>query len=185
MSELRKWSELRRWSESRRWSGVAAMAAAMAMLVMLGACSSRGGGVTAAKTVEAPDTRIADEAAIRAIDAAWAKDVATNDAEKSSAYYTDNATVMVPGQMASEGKDRITKQLMGMMSLPGFALTFEPETVVVARSGDMAYELGSYSMTLNDKNGTPQTSKAKYVVVWSKAADGTWKSVIDAPKTTR
>jgi uncharacterized protein (TIGR02246 family) len=171
----------------QKWGFVAA--AVCGAIVMAG-CNSADSQPAAAASATAtgasmPDTRIADEAAIRATDAAWVKDVATNDAEKASAYYTDNATVMVPGQPASEGKDRITRQLMGMMSLPGFALTFEPETVIVARSGDMAYEIGSYAMTLNDKTGKPQTTKAKYVVVWSKAADGTWKSVIDAPTTTQ
>jgi len=34
-------------------------------------------------------------------------------------------------------------------------------------------------MTTSDKKGKPQTAKAKYVVVWGKQADGTWKALAD------
>jgi ketosteroid isomerase-like protein len=64
-------------------------------------------------------------------------------------------------------------------------LEFTPDTVMVARSGDIAYETGDYSMTMDDKSGKPQTSKAKYVVVWVKQPDGTWKAMLDAPTTTQ
>jgi ketosteroid isomerase-like protein len=56
--------------------------------------------------------------------------------------------------------------------------------VTVARSGDLAYEVGDYEMTINDKKGKPQTVKAKYVVVWGKQSDGKWKALVDAPTTT-
>ena len=79
------------------------------------------------------------------------------------------------------GKDAITKSLTGLVATPGFALTFVPSKVTVARAGDYAYEEGDFSMTMNDKKGKPQTEKGKYVVVWQKQADGKWKALIDAP----
>jgi ketosteroid isomerase-like protein len=48
----------------------------------------------------------------------------------------------------------------------------------------MAYELGDYSLTVSDAKGKAQTMKAKYVVVWGKQADGSWKALVDAPTTT-
>jgi ketosteroid isomerase-like protein len=56
--------------------------------------------------------------------------------------------------------------------------------VEVAKAGDLAYEIGHYELTMSDKKGKAQTSKAAYVVVWGKQADGSWKALVDAPTTT-
>jgi uncharacterized protein (TIGR02246 family) len=139
----------------------------------------------AQSSADAPDPRIAGEAEIRALDAELLKAFAASDAEKAASFYDESATVMVPGQAAAEGKDHIAREFTGLMAMPGFTFSFTPDTVMVARSGEMAYENGDYAMTLNDKTGTPETTKARYVVVWTKAADGSWKILIDAPTTTR
>jgi uncharacterized protein (TIGR02246 family) len=139
----------------------------------------------AANDPNAPDPRIAGEAAIRELDADLQKAIAASDAAKAAAFFDDAATVMVPGQPAAQGGDHVAREFTGLMALPGFAFTFTPETVMVARSGEMAYEYGNYSMTYNDKSGKPATTDARYVVVWTKAADGSWKILLDAPTTTR
>jgi uncharacterized protein (TIGR02246 family) len=140
---------------------------------------------SATASADGADPRIAGEEKIRGLDAELAKAFAASDSTKAASYYDESATVMVPGQSAAQGRDHIAREFMGLMAMPGFAFTFTPDTVMVARSGEMAYENGDYAMTLNDKTGTPQTTKARYVVVWTKAADGSWKILIDAPTTTR
>ena len=56
---------------------------------------------------------------------------------------------------------------------------------MVSKSGDMAYEIGDYQITFsNPKKGKPIVTKAVYVVVWGKQADGTWKAQLDAPNTS-
>jgi ketosteroid isomerase-like protein len=89
------------------------------------------------------------------------------------------------GAPVATGKDAIQKTWVGMMGTPGFALTFEPTKIEVSRAGDLAYELGEYQMTMNDKQGKPQTDKGKYVVVWGKQLGGAWKALVDAPTTTQ
>lgn len=133
----------------------------------------------------ASDPRITGEAEIRALDAELQKAITANDAVKAATFFDDAATVMVPGQPAAQGNDHVAREFTGLMALPGFAFTFTPETVMVARSSEMAYEYGNYAMTYNDKTGKPATTDARYVVVWTKAADGSWKILIDAPTTTR
>jgi ketosteroid isomerase-like protein len=71
-----------------------------------------------------------------------------------------------------------------MMADKNFALSFAPTKIEVARSGDLAYDIGDFSLTVTDPKGKAQTLKAKYVVVWGKQADGSWKAVVDAPNTT-
>jgi uncharacterized protein (TIGR02246 family) len=131
-----------------------------------------------------PDTRAADEAAIRAADAEWVKAVAAKDMLQSTSYYADTAQLFAPNAPAAQGKDAIQKAFTGLLAMPGFALTFAATKVEVARSGDLAYETGDYELTANDKKGKPQTTKAKYVVVWGKQPNGTWKALVDSPTTT-
>ncbi len=153
-----------------------------AILALLTACNTT--SQPSAQSAGAPDTRAADEAAIRALDGEWVKAIASKDLAKATSYYADTAEMFAPNAPAASGKDAVQKLCAGMLGLPGFALTFAPSKVEVARSGDLAYETGEYEMTLNDKRGKPQTVKAKYVVVWGKQSDGNWKALVDAPTTT-
>jgi uncharacterized protein (TIGR02246 family) len=131
------------------------------------------------------DHRAEDAPAIKALDADWVKAVQGKDLEKAVALYAENGVLLAPGAPMASGKEAIRKDWSGMMSAPGFALTFSPTRVEVARSGDLAYEVGEYALTMNDKRGKPQTSKGKYVVVWGKQPGGTWKVLVDAPTTTQ
>ena len=132
-----------------------------------------------------PDNRAADESAIRAIDADWAKAVAGKDAQQSASYYADEGSLLAPGAPLATGKEAVQKTWAGLMATPGFALSFAPSKIEVSRTGDLAYEIGNYELTTNDKKGKSQTIKAKYVVVWGKQSNGTWKALVDAPTTTQ
>jgi uncharacterized protein (TIGR02246 family) len=139
---------------------------------------------SASQPAAAVDTRAADEAAIRATDLNWVKAFASKDAPGTASFYADNAVLMAAGAPMATGKDAIQKAFVGMMGDSQFALTFAPNKVVVSKGGDMAYEIGDYQITFSGKKGKPETTKAKYVVVWGKQADGSWKALVDAPNTT-
>jgi ketosteroid isomerase-like protein len=80
------------------------------------------------------------------------------------------------------GKAAIGDALGPMMQDPNFSLSFEANAVDVARSGDLAYETGAYSMSLTDPaTRRVVTEKGNYIVVWKKQADGSWKVVRDVP----
>ena len=130
------------------------------------------------------DTRAADEAAIRAADLNWVKAFAAKDPPGAASFYADNATLMAAGAPEATGKDAIQKEFAGMMGDPQFALTFSPTKIVVSKAGDMAYEIGDYQITFSGKKDKPVTTKAMYVVVWGKQADGSWKALLDTPGTT-
>jgi uncharacterized protein (TIGR02246 family) len=128
-----------------------------------------------------PDTRAADEAAIHALVKDWSTAAQAKDAEKFLAVYAEDAAVMFEDGPDLSGKAAIREAVPGMMQDPNFALSFAADKVVVARSGDLAYETGSYQMTMSDAKKKPATENGRYVVVWQKQADGAWKVVVDAP----
>jgi uncharacterized protein (TIGR02246 family) len=155
----------------------------MSGLMTLASCNA--GNQQQPQPAALPDNRAADESAIRAIDADWVKAVAGKDAQQSASYYADGGALLAPGAPLATGKDAVQKTWAGMMATPGFALSFAPTKIEVSRAGDLAYEVGEYQLTTNDKKGKPQTVKAKYIVVWGKQPNGSWKALIDAPTTTQ
>jgi len=127
-----------------------------------------------------PDTHDADVKAVQDNEAQWNRDYAAKDADKIIAHYADDAILMGPGMQSSSGKDAIRNVIKGMVSDPALALKFQSSKVEVAKSGDVAYTQGSYTMTMTD----PQTKQVindhgSYVTTYRKQADGSWKAVAD------
>jgi len=127
-----------------------------------------------------PDTRAADEAAIHASVKEWSASAQAKDADKFASFYAEDATVMFEDALDISGKPAIREAIGGMMQDPNFALSFAADKVVVARSGDLAYETGTYELTTSDAKKKPATENGHYVVVWQKQ-DGAWKVVQDVP----
>jgi uncharacterized protein (TIGR02246 family) len=151
--------------------------------------SLRFGSLVAALTIVAcaqqpaapPDTRAADEAAIRAAVKEWSAAAQAKNAAKFASFYAEDGVIMLAGAPDISGMAAIREGLAGMMQDPAFSLSFAAETVVVARSGDLAYETGSYAMSMTGPDGKPAPEQGHYIVVWRKQADGTWKVAADVP----
>ena len=137
---------------------------------------------TPAPPVAAPvaDTRAADEKTIRDGEVAWNSDWAAKDAEKIISHYADDAALLVPNMAAMKGKEAISAGLKEILADPNVALTFTAVSADVSKGGDLAYTQGTYSMTMTDpKTKKAVTEKGKYVTVYKKQADGSWKAVED------
>ena len=149
----------------------------LAATVAIVACAPQ----TAPAPSAPPDTRAADEATLRTLIRDWSASAQAKDAAKFVSVYADDAVVMLANEPDINGLPAIREGIPAMMQDPAFALSFEPDNVLVARSGDLAYETGTYAMTMTGPDKKPAAEKGHYVVVWRKQADGTWKVVIDAP----
>lgn len=109
----------------------------------------------------------------------WSTSAATGNIDSTLSYWADDAVVMSPGQPALKGKQAIRAMVEGSSKIPGFKISWEPKTVSVSKSGDMAYMTEETQITMNDSLGKPFTETNKAVTVWRKEADGKWKNVID------
>ena len=123
------------------------------------------------------DTSVADAQAIKDKEVAWSKDCASKDPAKFASYYADDATFMMPNEPILHGASNVKGAVGPMMQDQNFALSFQGDKVEV--SGDLAYTQGTYSMTTTDQKGNPATDKGKYLTVWKKQADGSWKVIED------
>src|SRR5665213_2121421 len=154
---------------------------AVGLFLLLAGCS----GTPAAPA----DTSAADLKAIKDGEIAWSADFGSRDPDKIVSHYADDATLMMPDKPIIMGKDAIRSAVAQMYTDKNLALSFTTTTAQVAKSGDIAYTQGTYSMTMtNPKTKKPVEEKGKYLTVYKKQSDGTWKAVedidnADAPAT--
>ena len=129
----------------------------------------------------APDLRDASIQALKDTEAAWVKATSTaKDFDKMIGFYADDASVFAPNEPVATGKDAIRAALKPMFDDPNFALTLVSTRVEADKSGELGYTQGAYSSTMtNPKTKKPVTEKGKYVTVYKKQADGSWKAVAD------
>jgi ketosteroid isomerase-like protein len=113
-------------------------------------------------------------------DREWGKLAATSkNADSVAAYWTDDARVLMTGQPVISGKSAIREMVAGTMKIPGFHVTWTPDSAVVSRSGDLGYTYGTNAFTVPDSTGKLVTTPGRYLTVWRKEADGRWRCVYD------
>jgi uncharacterized protein (TIGR02246 family) len=121
-----------------------------------------------------PPDVAAVKTAIEAINAKFTAATEKGDSASVVALYDANAIALPPGEPAWNGTAAIAKgfgAMLGAFTVKDFTLT--ANDVVVG--GDYAAETGTYKMTMVPKKGAAMEDHGKYVVVWKKQADGSWK----------
>ena len=124
-------------------------------------------------------TSATDEATLRKLDDEWSRAAGSRDVEKTISYYSDDAVVMPPNIPTLTGKEPIRSLWNSMLGSPSFSGGWKVSKVDVARSGDLAYVSGNYEFNEKDNSGKPLTDKGKYLEIWKKQTDGSWKCVAD------
>ena len=78
------------------------------------------------------------------------------------------------------GIARIRAHIAALLEDPELELSFDPDRVDVAASGDLAYSVGTYTMrSTSAATGRPQTESGNYLTTYRRQRDGSWKAVDD------
>ena len=117
--------------------------------------------------------------AIRAADAAWSQAFSARDTTAAVAAVESTGSVAAPNAPIATGPQAIRALFEGFYALPAMTIHWQPNVVQASRSGELGFTLGTYELSFNDPKGKPASDKGKYVTVWRKQADGTWKVVVD------
>lgn len=120
-----------------------------------------------------------DEQIIRETDAAWSQALHDKDLDKVMSNYAEDASLLPPDEPIVQGRGNIREWFIKRMALPGHSATFSPTTVVVSKSRDIAYELGTFRVTINDESGKTVLHLGKHLVTWQKRS-GHWKVVAES-----
>jgi uncharacterized protein (TIGR02246 family) len=124
----------------------------------------------------------ADVAAVqRSIDSSLAKfasAITTGDTAAMQSIYTDDAVVMPQGMPAVRGRAAMSQYNAGMFSMFTVSnASFSTTELIVA--GDYAIETGVYRMTMKPKTGPALPDTGKYISIWQRQSDGSWKMARD------
>src|SRR5205814_2567815 len=128
-------------------------------------------------TTSSADTKIEQD--LRDLDAKWSAAAGAKDVDKTVSYYSEDAVVMPPNAPSAKTRETIRSAWKEMLTTPGAAIRWKATKVEVAKAGDLAYVSGTYEETMTDASGKPVNDHGKYVEIFKKQADGTWKVVAD------
>ena len=125
------------------------------------------------------DSSAADAPAIQALDEQWSAAAAKNDLEGTVAFYADDAVLLPPNAPIARDRKSIRESWAGLLG-PNTAVAWKVSKVEVAKSGELGYLYGTYSLSILDpKGGSPVRDTGKLVEIWKKQADGKWKCIVD------
>jgi uncharacterized protein (TIGR02246 family) len=112
-------------------------------------------------------------AAIEAANAKFSEAFARGDAKALAAMYTPDAIAFPPDSEMIHGNEAIGNFWKATRDNGVQSATLT--TVDVGRSGDVAYEVGKVSLTIQPVGKEQTTAVAKFVVVWKRQSDGSWR----------
>jgi len=135
-------------------------------------------GILLLQSCTKPDMRAADEALIKQADAAWVQAAQTKQVDAWIAFYSGDAVVLPPNEKIAITREAIRKSVSGLLSLPELSITWQPTKIEVARSGDLGYVYGTFSINWNE-HGKKAFDNGKLVEIWKKQPDGGWKCIVD------
>jgi uncharacterized protein (TIGR02246 family) len=112
-------------------------------------------------------------AAIEKQNAAFSAAFARGDIAAMAAAYTEDAIAFPPDAEMARGRAAIHALWQGLRDAGGKSIVLT--TVDVQSSGDLVAEVGTAVTTIQPPGGAEQPRSIKYVVVWKRQADGSWK----------
>lgn len=90
------------------------------------------------------------------------------------AYCAEQGVLLRPDNMPIVGKDAV-KELISSTDDTSFELTWEPLFARAARSGDLGYTYGVFTISMKEGGST---RKGTYLTIWIKES-GEWKWALD------
>ncbi|MDQ1347341.1 MAG: hypothetical protein QG573_710 [Acidobacteriota bacterium] len=138
-----------------------------------------GAAVSFAGAPPAKVDRAAEEAALKALDKAWAEAANRKDLDATVAFMADDGETLAPNEPVARTREAIRASWNGLMQLPDARISWAAERAQVAASGELGYTSGSYTLTFTGPDGKTVTDNGKYLEVWKKV-DGQWKCLSDA-----
>ena len=132
--------------------------------------------ISGCATQPSPRERERARADVLATDAAFSKE---SEAKGAAVAFYDfmapQATMLPAGDQPVHGREAIRDKLTDVKGL----LKWRPTEAEVAASGELGYTWGTYEHHGEDSNGNAVVSHGKYVTLWRKQPDGSWKAILD------
>ena len=104
--------------------------------------------------------------------------VARKGVAEAFSFYVSDSGVINAGDKLFHGKEAVRKHYESW-KYKDVKLTWSPDYVDVANSGDLGYTYGKYTFSFRDSTGKENVSHGVFHTVWKRQPDGSWKFVWD------
>lgn len=116
--------------------------------------------------------------AILKLDEAWSNAAASHNLDKTVSFYTARAVLLPPNApIVTDPKGM--RAAWGPLCDKSVTISWKATKVEVAKAGDMAYTYGTYYLKMPDGKGGMIEDKGKFVEIWQKQKDRSWKCIVD------
>lgn len=148
---------------------------------VLGGSLSPGRAIPAASDTPNPlaDTTVSPgKAMLFDLEAKFAKATAEGGGKAFSQWFAEDGVTLSNGEAPVHGREAIAKQATWLAK--DYQLTWTPTDAILSPAGDMGYTWGHYEGHSRDAQGNAVVTAGRYLTIWRKQADGSWKVALDA-----
>jgi len=108
----------------------------------------------------------------------FAQDVAKLGGKAFANWFAEDAVVLQNGKPAILGRGAIVTS--ANWDPKDYTLTWSPQGAQMSPANDMGFTWGKYTGTAKDAHGAPIVTTGRYITVWKKLPNGSWKVSMDA-----
>ena len=132
-------------------------------------------------TAPPPDTTAEDSQAINAVRKQFTDAFNQGDAAAVAALFIEEANLLPPNNQIVTGRESIQEFFQSFYDAGGRDLRLTVIDLHV--SGDMAHDVGKYTLTIKPEEGEAISDSGKFVTIW-KRENATWKIDVDIFNTS-
>jgi ketosteroid isomerase-like protein len=133
--------------------------------------------LVASSAAPAPDMR-AENLAVSQADTEMAAATAARDLQRFTGYLAEDVIFVPEGAPLAVGRPGAAGLWGELFKEGGPSLTWRPTLSYVASSGDLAYTEGDFLSKTRTPEGKEASRTGRYVTVWRKQLDGSWRAVV-------
>jgi len=124
------------------------------------------------------DTHDADVRTIKEGEMLWVRHWSTRDVDQILSHYAEDAIWMGPHLPFANGREAIREVVQRLVEDGNFSITFEPARVDTAKSGELGFSQGRYTMTLTDPfTKRAVTDQGSYARIYRREPGGGWRTI--------
>ncbi len=94
-------------------------------------------------------------------------------------YFAEDGSFHVAGYPKASGREAIQK-LAQVLYETQTSVSWTTTEVVVSEAADVAYSVGTWEVINKDAKGKSTKTIGKFLTVWKKQPDGSWKAQVDS-----
>ncbi len=113
-----------------------------------------------------------------ALETQFAEETAKGGGKAFAAWFAEDAVTLSNGKPAVLGRGAIAAE--ANWDPKEYSLTWTPQGAQMGPSNDMGFTWGHYTGTSKDADGKPLITTGRYITIWRKLPNGTWKVALDA-----